>query len=196
MGDFKRKFGKKWTIAYITLWVIDLNENAQVKTKMNDAQIEFVADRIYSSYSLKVTDLTLFFRNIKEGVYGQFYENLSSEKIMEWLAQYYELRCEFGQMQSMGRHDNFSMTKDPINPDVAKKMFEGVGEDEVVYKEHKNGLGTRHKNALLVSITLKSTEELKSYLVKNDHNSPNYDKDIYLMVEKELDYRNSNNKSA
>lgn len=193
LGDFKREYGKNWVIGYVSMWLIELNDSSNVKNKMSDAQIEFTAQRIYETYSLKVTDLTLFFRNVKEGVYGQFYENLSQEKIMEWLRIYYDLRCEYGQMQAQGKHDEFSLTKDPIHPDVAKEMFKGVGEKEVVYNHEVDGMGSRIKNVISVNLPKKiksySTEELREYLITNDVSSKNYDEAIYKLIEKELDLR-------
>lgn len=195
LGEFKREYGKEWVIGYISMWLIELNDNANVKQKMSDAQMEFTATRIYETYSLKVTDLTLFFRNIKEGVYGQFYENLSQEKIMDWLRQYYDLRCEYGQMQSQSKEDGFSMTKDGINPEVAKKMFEGVGNEKAEHNHEKNGIGSRVKKVVTIDLPTKiksySTEELRDYLVNNDVNSKNYDEFIYKLIEKEIDLRNS-----
>lgn len=195
LGDFKRAYGKEWVIGYISMWLIELNDDSNVKTKMTDAQMEFTAIRIYETYSLKVTDLTLFFRNIKEGVYGQFYENLSREKIMEWLAQYYKLRCEYGEMLSQGKHDAFSLTKDAINPEVAKKMFEDVGKEKVVHDHDKNSLGARTKNVitkdLIIEIKSWSTENLKKYLIENDYNSNNYSETISKLIESELDNRNN-----
>ncbi len=195
LGDFKGEYGKEWVIGYISMWLIELNDNSNVKTKMTDAQMEFTATRIYESYSLKVTDLTLFFRNIKEGVYGQFYENLSQEKIMEWLSQYFDLRCEYGQMQSQSMDDDFSLTKDAISPEVAKEMFKGVGEEKVEYNHEKNGgLGSRIKKVITIDLPTKikeyTTDELKEYLINNDVDSKNYDEFVYKLIEKELDERN------
>jgi len=194
LGEFKKAYGKEWVIGYISMWLIELNDSANVKHKMSDNQMEFTATRIYETYSLKVTDLTLFFRNVKEGVYGQFYENLSQEKIMEWLSQYYDLRCEYGQMQSQSKHDNFSMTKDGISPEIAKKMFEGVGDEKVEFNHEKSGLGSRIKNVVTVDLPTKiksyTTKELRDYLVNNDAASKNYDEFIYKLIETEIDLRN------
>lgn len=148
LGEFKRDYGKEWVIGYVCMWLIDLNDQANVKTKMNDPQIEFIAERIYETYPLKITDLTLFFRNVKEGVYGSFYENLSGEKIMEWLKEYFDLRCEYAQMQSQSNHQGFSATKDKLHPDVIKEMFKGVGEEKVIHEQKGDGLGSRYKNKL------------------------------------------------
>ena len=186
--------GKEWVVAYLTMWLIELNDNSNVKNRMSEAQMEFTADRIYESYSLKITDLTLFFRNIKEGVYGSFYENLSQEKIMGWLKEYFDLRCEYGQMQAQSKQGNYSMAKDPLPPEVIKEMFKGVGEEKIVFEHDKRGAGIRTKQLLELKILNSSIETLKDYLLKNDSSSQFYDADMYESVEKEIDKRNSKTK--
>tara|TARA_R110000782_G_scaffold20431_1_gene55189 strand:+ start:292 stop:924 length:633 start_codon:yes stop_codon:yes gene_type:complete len=194
LGDFNRLYGKDWVVAYLNMWLIDLNDSSGVKNPMGDAQIEFTSERIYESYSLKVTDLTLFFRNIKEGVYGAFYENLSQEKIMSWLKEYFDLRCEYGQMSSQSKEDGYSLSKDKVNPEVIKKMFEGVGDVEVEFTHEKNGIGARKKQVitkdLITEIRSKTIKELREYLVSNDIESPTYNEYICTLVGNEIDYRN------
>lgn len=201
MGRFKRDYGKDWVIGYLSMWLIDLNDNAQVKTKMRDSQIEFTAERIYESYSLTVADITFFFRNIKEGVYGPYYENISSEKIMEWLRQYFDMRCEYAQMHSQSGHDTFSINKDRMDAEVAKELFKGVGEVKIDHRRTGGGLGSRVKakviknqvdfmTDMLLKVKESSDEQLKEYLLLNDKSSDLYDERIYEMVEKEIDFRN------
>lgn len=199
LGDFKRKYGKDWVIGYVSMWLIELNDNSNVKQKMTDAQMEFTAIRIYETYSLKVTDLTLFFRNIKEGVYGQYYENLGQEKIMDWLSKYYDLRCEYAQMQSQsGKKDAFENLKENHSEEELKEgleiMFKGVGEEKVEHNHEKKGLGSKLKKVLIVDLPKKiksqTTNELREYLLNNDSSSQTYDQFIYNLVEKEIDIRN------
>lgn len=204
LGEFKREFGKDWVVAYVEMWLIELNDSANIKNKMNPAQMEFTAERIYESYSLKVTDLTLFFRNIKEGVYGPYYENLSQDKIMAWLKEYYDLRCEYAAMYAGSEHEKFSATKDKMNTEVMQKMFEGVGENKEenirsLYTDSST-IGKRLKKQLDKEIDGKMTEalaiilhhsidELKEYLIKNDSSSEDYNEKVYALVEQELDRR-------
>jgi len=150
LGQLKREYGREWIIGYVSMWLIELNDSSNVKTKMTDAQMEMTAERIYDGYSLKISDLTLFFRNVKEGIYGQFYERISQEKILEWLRMYFDERCEVAQNTAQQNHEGFSMTKDKVNPKIVKKMFEGVGEEEVDHTQYeKNGIGKRFKKEIL-----------------------------------------------
>ena len=200
LGIFRRKFGEEWVIAYVTLWIIDLNENAQVKNKMNDANIEFIAKRIYYTYSLTVADLTFFFRNVKEGVYGSFYENLSSEKIMEWLRKYFDLRCEYAQMQTQSGHDSFSKKTNLSESEKTNlsqnlnNIFKGVGETNIDHSKKGMGLGSRKKGVinanLIKKISETPTKELKQYLLENDSSKKTFDEFIYKLIETEIDNRN------
>lgn len=201
LGEFNRTYGRDWVIGYVSMWLIELNDNANVKQKMSDAQIEFTAERIYDSYPLKITDLTLFFRNVKEGRYGSYYENMSQEKVMQWLHEYWDERCEAGELMSQGRHDGFSMSKDAIHPEVAKKMFEGVGEEKVEFDHEKDGLGKRTDRILTEKagnnmieayhkVKAMSLQELKDYLIEADVNSEDFNAYFYRLVEAELDVRN------
>lgn len=194
LSDFRKMYGRDWLIGYVSMWIIDLNDNSHVKQKMSDIQIEFTAERIADTYSLKITDLTLFFRNVKEGKYGMFYENLSTEKIMDWMAQYFNERCEAAEMKAQSMHDGFSMSKDGINPEVAKQMFAGVGETKIDHSEREgSGLGARFKNVIVSDLPKKiksmTTKELREYLVNNDVSKPSYDSLIFQLVEKEIDLR-------
>lgn len=194
LGALNNAYGRDWTIAYINLWLIDLNDNSNVKMRMSDTQIEMTSERILDSYSLKIADITLFFRNVKDGVYGAYYENLGREKIMGWLKIYFDERCEMAQIISSTSHEVFSSSKDKMNPDVLKEMFKGVGDEEVEFKQEKRGLGKRLKETVISDLPLKikttTTKELKDYLINNDYNSKTYSEVVYKLVEKEIDLRN------
>lgn len=200
LGDFMRSYGREWVIGYLSMWLLELNDNSNVKNKMNDAQIEFTSERIYDMYSLKVTDLTLFFRNVKEGKYGGYYENLSQEKIMQWLSEYWDNRCEYGQMMSQGNNQNFSATKDKMDSSVIKEMFKDVGQEHINHSKRGNGSGSRMKkmvvrnrveflNNMLLQFKALDTNKLKEYVVGLDVESELFDQEVYDTALRELDLR-------
>lgn len=204
LSDFKRSYGRDWVIGYVSMWIIELNDDANVKTKMTDAQMEFTAMRIVDEYRLKITDLTLFFRNVKEGKYGEYYENLSREKIMGWLAKYFDERCEYAQMLSQSNHENFSLSKDKIHPDIANKLVEITKkikeEPKKKIEVEKNGLGKRTRKLVMRDederiynlqkrLQLEPDEKLKKYLVDFDINSDGFDEITYQIVNSILDTR-------
>lgn len=191
LGDLRRSYGSEWLINYIMAWLFDLNDFLNVKNKMNDAQIEFCANEI-SNYSLKITDLTLFFKYIKSGKYGELYENISSDKILTWLNKYFDERCEVA-----SNMNNNQIKLSEIHPEVAEAMFKNVGQEKIEHKSSENTLGKRVKRVitkdLIIEIKSKSTQELKDYIVANDIESSNYNETIYNLIEKELDERNKIN---
>jgi hypothetical protein len=208
LSEFVREYGRDWAIGYVSMWVIELNDDANVKTKMTDAQMEFTATRIVDEYRLKVTDLTLFFRNVKEGKYGEYYENLSREKIMGWLGQYFDERCEYAQMLSQSNHDKFSLSKDKVHPDVLKKFAEIRTEIEqapkVEREVEKNGVGKRMRKKVMRDgdnelyelrkrLELEPDDKLKKYLIDFDIESDGFDELTYEIVTSILDKRNNKN---
>lgn len=168
LTEFARDFGREWVLAYVTLWLIDLNDYSICKRKMSDAQIEHTAQRIYDEYRLKITDMTLFFARCKDEYYEASFESLTGAKVLRWLQMYFDERCEAAQMVSEKDHDKISLTKDPIDPKVIAKMFEGVGEEKVVHDHKGNGLGTRMWNEIKRTspIVSKAFEEQKKKAAK------------------------------
>ena len=168
LGALKKDYGKDWIVGYISLWLIDLNDNASVKTKMTDYQMEYTAEVIFDSYSLTVADLTLFFKSIKQGRYGSFFENLSQEKILSWLSKYFDERCEMAQMISSSASGGISVNKDKINKDVIKEMFKNIGEEEVIHSHEKRGVGTRMWNDFQSKSPIVAEKFIKQFKKKDD----------------------------
>lgn len=135
---------------------------------MTPGQMQMTAEAIYDTYSLKVADLAYFFNQVKNGTYGEFYENLSREKIMSWLQKYYDDRCEIAQFVSNKKHDGFSATKDKVHPDVIDKMFQDTGKDKIVHYHERNGIGSRNRaifNADMLTIVKSlSRNKLEEYI--------------------------------
>lgn len=126
---FRKHYPNKQLTAYLKIWVADLVMSINVKQSLNESQIDFVASSLYELGSWKITDLTLFFKRIKQGYFGELYENLSAQKIIEWGRVYFNERHEAAEMISEGDEKPFTgNTK--VHPEVIKVMFEGVGKDE------------------------------------------------------------------
>lgn len=175
------------------MWLLDLNEFADVKNGLSQSQIEFTAGEIVSRYPMKVTDLTLFFNQVKSGHFAELYESLSPAKILRWLKQYWNERLEIAAMRTKSDHDGFSLMKDKAHPDVVNKLFEGVGETEVQHDHETNGLGQRERNrqyaGVMAQVKKMETKDLRQYLVEADFKGPNYDEFFIHTVERELDLR-------
>lgn len=144
--------GREFVVNLIKAWLIHLNEITNAKQKLSPSSINFIADTIYDDYSLRVTDLYLFFRKVRKNDYGKFYENISEGLILSWWAQYYDERCNAAHNVRSKEHKAFNVNTDKMHPEVFKEAFKGVGDIPVTYEEvkaeHKNGVGTRLKNRL------------------------------------------------
>lgn len=146
--QIKKVYGREWVIDYISAWLIHLNEITNAKNKMSPNSILFVSETIYDDYSVRLADLTLFFKKVRKGDYGDFYENISEGKMLSWFQKYYDERCNFAQHERHKENKEFSSSIDKMNPEVFKEAFKGVGEEEVKHDHEKNGMGTRFKNRL------------------------------------------------
>lgn len=132
----KEHYPKAEIMRLMSMWVADLSQNLNLKRNLTESQILFVSERLFSKYSWKITDLTLFFRNVKEGVYGDLYENLSPEKIIQWADTYHSERA--GVAETISNEEKpFSVTKDKMDPKVAEAIFKDVGEETQEARETK-----------------------------------------------------------
>jgi hypothetical protein len=94
LSSMRREYSREFTVKYIQLWILSLNEFLNISKKMNKYQIEETAEMIYDSfYYLNIADLNLFFRQIKQGKY-ELYESLDGIKLMNWLNEYCDQRME------------------------------------------------------------------------------------------------------
>ena len=66
-----RVMGREFVVNLIKAWLIHLNEITNAKQKLSPSSINFIADTIYDDYSLRVTDLYLFFRKVRKNDYGK-----------------------------------------------------------------------------------------------------------------------------
>ena len=90
------------TLAYIEMWVVDLNVFMNIKAKMTPPQIRETAHYIYEDYYyLKIQDLKVVFADIKKGRYGEIYNRLDGTIILNCFAQYAQNRWELSEQQGM-----------------------------------------------------------------------------------------------
>ncbi|GEM_PF-1601946 len=148
LSELAKSHGREWIIGYVTLWLLDLNDYSTVKRKMSDAQIERTAERIYDEYPLKITDLTLFFDRCKDEYYEPSFESVTGPKVLRWLQEYFDERCEAAAYLTEKEKKAFNANTDKMHPDVAKKMFEGVGTSKVDHRRTGGGLGSRKRNEI------------------------------------------------
>lgn len=86
---------EKYTLAYVKMWIVDLQSNINVKNKMSESMINICAEAILTQYGhLTIADIKNVFTDALTGVYGDFYESLSTPKILSWFLDYSERRMD------------------------------------------------------------------------------------------------------
>lgn len=70
---------------------VELNQFANVKNKMSQAQIVETINLLFEEYPrISLQEYAIFFRRIKTGYYGQLYESLDGIKIMAFMKEFYK----------------------------------------------------------------------------------------------------------
>lgn len=109
IGFLQREQGKEFTHSMIMGWLVYLNELLNLNKPMSEDQIEMCATDILSDfYALKFSDLTLLFKKIISGSYGEFYESLSIPKVLSFFRQYFDERLDIAVQESEMNHRNFT----------------------------------------------------------------------------------------
>lgn len=75
---------------------------------MTENQIRLCTAQLLAEYGyLKVTELTLIFKRILSGEYGEFYERLGIDKLLKFFREYDKERFEFIDEQRQREHAEF-----------------------------------------------------------------------------------------
>lgn len=105
LGMIAREEGIEQTEAYLKLWIIDLQASLNIKNRMNEQMINFCSVTILNEFpSLNIADVKNVFYGAKTGLYGQLYETLSTQKIIEWFREYMQRRCDEAAARSYSEH--------------------------------------------------------------------------------------------
>lgn len=127
LGTFQREKNRDFTEGLVMIWLVYLNDVLNLNKPLNEDQIEMCAIEIVNDYyMLKITDLTLLFKRIMAGVYGEFYESLSVPKVLTFFREYCEERMEVGAKLSLRKHqDEMSHETFNISKNV-KRIYRGA----------------------------------------------------------------------
>ena len=106
--DIKKGKGQAFLRNYIALWLIELNELLNLKNPLSEAQIKLCTEQIITDYSfLKLSELSLIFKRIVSGEFGELYERISMPKLMTIFRQYEQERTEVVTSESQQSHESF-----------------------------------------------------------------------------------------
>lgn len=105
IASFQREQGRQFTEGLITFWLLYLNKVLNLNKPMSEDQINLCSSMVVEEfYMLKVSDLTLLFKRIISGQYGEFYERLSIDKILTFFRTYLEERFQLAEESSQRNH--------------------------------------------------------------------------------------------
>ena len=106
--EIKKGKGQAFLRSYIALWLIELNELLNLKNPLSEAQITLCTEQIITDYSfLKLSELSLIFKRIVSGEFGELYERISMPKLMSIFRKYDQERTEVVTSESQQAHENF-----------------------------------------------------------------------------------------
>mgnify|MGYP003140400571 FL=1 len=106
IASFQREHGRQFTEGLVTFWLLYLNKILNLNKPMSEEQINLCSGMVVEEfYMLKVSDLTLLFKRIISGQYGEFYERLSIDKILTFFRAYLEERFELAESNSIRNHN-------------------------------------------------------------------------------------------
>lgn len=106
--EIKKGKGQAFLRNYIALWLIELNELLNLKNPLSEAQITLCTEQIITDYPfLKLSELSLIFKRIISGEFGELYERISMPKLMSIFRKYEQERTEVVVSQNQQAHENF-----------------------------------------------------------------------------------------
>lgn len=80
----------------IILNIAALDAFLHLRNRLTPAEYEFIGEQIIDEFGniLTFADINLFFRRVKSGLYGEFYERISAPTLLTWLRQYVSDRLD------------------------------------------------------------------------------------------------------
>lgn len=115
LGAIRREIGVEFSEAFLQAWLININEILNLNKPMTESQIAICTSEIINSYpSLKIADLTLLCKRILAGEFGEFYESLSTPKVLTFFRNYNEDRMNLAYEKNLRDHLDLK-AGDPLN---------------------------------------------------------------------------------
>lgn len=186
----------------LSFFIIRFNDNFNAKGKLDNMQIATLAGDLFEIFQYEtLEDAMLMFRYARQGKIGDGNDfKLDSQTVFhKWVPAYLELKA----IKRENIHKSIKSDNITINPELGKKMFENVGNEEICSKG--NGIGTRLKKELKKAkvvtnrtdylfemrkrAKLAPIEKLREYILKNGVESDSFDPQLFEIVETEIDVR-------
>ena len=111
LAQIRKEHSEDFLMAYIAVWIVNLNDFVNFSRKMTPEQIEETAIFIYQDYYyLNLADINLIFRKVKKGEFGQLFAEIDGVKILSWFAKYASERASAAADIQINRAANFKET--------------------------------------------------------------------------------------
>jgi len=108
LASIRREYSEDFQIAYVSVWIVNLNDFVNALRKMSPEQIEETATIIVQEYAyLNLADINLVFRKIKKGEFGQLFAEIDGMKVLSWFEQYARERMRTAADISMSQAGHF-----------------------------------------------------------------------------------------
>ena len=142
LASIRKNYSEDFMVAYIAVWIVNLNDFVNASRKMSPEQIEETAFMIYQEYYyLNLADINLVFRKIKKGEFGQLFAELDGMKILGWFEKYSQERISTAvdnQISGATNYtDDFERTSNRENEKTKNKQAIGLFIQEK-FKEEKH----------------------------------------------------------
>lgn len=105
----RKTYSEDFIIAYIALWIDNLNDFVNAARRMSETQMEETAIILFQEYYyLNLADINLVFRRIKKGEFGQLFAELDGLKILGWFEKYAQERMRTSADQQLTKHSLYN----------------------------------------------------------------------------------------
>lgn len=126
LAALRARYGEKWTAAYLSLWIDNVQKFFNISAKMNGAQVTETAYMILDDFwALNLADVNLVFANAKRGQYGQLYGRIDGSIVYGWFQTYFDDRCNACENHSIREAETMS-SNHPITEAQAKEFIRKV----------------------------------------------------------------------
>ncbi|MEI8114958.1 MAG: DUF6633 family protein [Bacteroidia bacterium] len=120
LASIRREYSEDFQIAYVSVWIVNLNDFVNALRKMSPEQIEETATIIVQEYPyLNLADINLVFRKIKKGEFGQLFAEIDGMKVLSWFEQYARERARTAAEISMSQADQFKQDLPRVSDTIA-----------------------------------------------------------------------------
>lgn len=109
LGQIRKAYDLDFALAYIELWIDNLNDFVNAARRMSPAQMQETAAILFQEYPyLNIADINLVFRRIKKGEFGQLFAEIDGIKILGWFSIYDQERRRICADRELSNHQRFS----------------------------------------------------------------------------------------